>query len=79
MPNLQELSAKVDELQLSLDSEQQQVADLLAAKESAITSLTETVTALQLLVADGGTAEERQAVLDKLNATKTDLEGTVAP
>lgn len=79
MPTLQELSAKVDELQLSLDNEQQQVADLLAAKEAAITSLTETVTALQLLVADGGTAEERQAVLDKLNATKTDLEGTVAP
>lgn len=79
MPTIQEISAKADELQVALDIEQQQVADLLALKEAAIVSLNETIAALELLVADGGTAAERQAVLDKLDATKTDLEGTVAP
>lgn len=79
MPTLEEISAKADELQIALDAEQQQVADLLALKEAAITSLTETVTNLEALVAEGGTAEQRQAVLDKLNGTLTDLQGTVAP
>ena len=79
MPTLEEISAKADELQIALDAEQQQVADLLALKEAAITSLTETVTNLEALVAEGGTAEQRQVVLDKLNGTLTDLQGTVAP
>lgn len=79
MPTLTELSAKVDELQTALDAEQQQVTDLLALKDTAIAALTQTNADLQLLVADGGTAEERQAVLDKLNALKADLEATVAP
>jgi hypothetical protein len=51
----------------------------LAQKETAIAALTQANADLQLLVADGGTAEERQAVLDKLNAAKADLEATVAP
>lgn len=79
MPTLAEISAKADELQIALDAEQQQVADLLAQKETAIAALTQANADLQLLVADGGTAEERQAVLDKLNAAKADLESTVAP
>jgi hypothetical protein len=79
MPTIQEISAKADELQVALDIEQQQVADLLALKEAAIASLTDTIAQLQVIVADGGTAADRQAVLDKLDATKTDLEGTVAP
>ena len=79
MPTLEEISATADALQIALDAEQQQVADLLALKEAAITSLTETVTTLEALVAEGGTAEQRQAVLDKLNGTLTDLQGTVAP
>lgn len=79
MPTLQELNQKVTELQDAIDIEQQQVADLLAQKETAIAALTQANADLQLLVADGGTAEERQAVLDKLNAAKADLEATVAP
>lgn len=79
MPTLAEISAKADELQIALDAEQQQVADLLTQKETAIAALTQANADLQLLVADGGTAEERQAVLDKLNAAKADLESTVAP
>lgn len=70
MATLQELSAKVDELQTALDAEQQQIADAIAA-------LQQTVTDLQAQLTDGGTTEERQAVLDKLNAVITDLQGTV--
>lgn len=72
MPTLQELSDKVDELQTALDAEQQQVADAIAA-------LNTTISDLQALVSAGGTEADRQAILDKLNTIKTDLEGTVAP
>lgn len=77
MPTIEELSAKVDEVQVALDTEQQQVADLLAEKNSTIATLNGVVTDLQTQVADGGTTEQRQAVLDKLNALKADLEATV--
>lgn len=79
MPTLKEISDKLDETQIALDAEQQQVADLLAQKDAALVTANELIASLQLLVADGGTAEERQAVLDKANALKTDLEATVAP
>ena len=79
MPTLQELSDKVDELQVALDAEQQQVADLLAAKDATIATLNSTIADLQALVAAGGTEAERQAILDKLTTLKTDLESTVAP
>lgn len=79
MPTLQELSNQVDELQTALDAEQQQVADLLAEKNSTIETLGNTITELEALVAAGGTEEERQAVLDKLTSLKNDLESTVAP
>lgn len=72
MPTLEEISAKVDELQTALDTEQEQIA-------AAIEGLNATIADLTSQLADGGTPEARQAVLDKLNAIKTDLEGTVAP
>ncbi|MGL5134837.1 MAG: hypothetical protein ACRC78_20085 [Planktothrix sp.] len=79
MSTLAEIQAVADNLQVSLDAEQQQVADLLAQKEATISALNTTVADLQVLVANGGTEAERQAVLDKLNTIKSDLEGTVAP
>lgn len=72
MATIKELNDKVDELQLKLDAEQEQI-------QAALTTLNEAVAALTAQLADGGTAEERQAVLDKLNLAITDLEGTVAP
>lgn len=77
MPTLEEISAKVDELQVALDNEQEQVAALIAAKDAAISALTESITALEALVAEGGTAAARQAVIDSLDAIKADLEATV--
>ena len=79
MPTLAEVKALADQLQISLDLEQQQVADLLAAKDAAIAALDLVVADLQAQLVDGGTAAERQAVLDQLNAIKSDLEATVAP
>lgn len=70
MATLAELSAKVDTLQTALDEEQQQIKD-------AIDSLNQIVTDLKAQVADGGTAEERQAVADKIDAVITDLKGTI--
>ena len=55
MPTLQELSDKVDQLQTSLDAEQDSIA-------TAIAGLKTTITDLEALVAAGGTEAERQAV-----------------
>jgi len=79
MPTLKEIQALADSLQVSLDAEQQQVKDLLDQNTATIATLNETIAALQASQADGGTPEERQAVIDKLTATKTDLEATAAP
>lgn len=70
MATIQQLSAKVDELQAALDAEQQQIADAIAA-------LQQTVADLQVLVTDGGTEADRQAVSDKLDAVIADLKSTI--
>lgn len=79
MPTLEEIQAEATRLQEALDAEQQQVRDLLAQKETTIASLNTTIGELEVLVAEGGTTEQRQAVLDQLIAARTDLEGTVEP
>jgi len=71
MPTLQELNAKVDELQTALDEEQ-------VAIQAAIDALTAANADLQLLVAAGGTDAERQAVADKIDAVIADLKATIA-
>jgi hypothetical protein len=70
MASIQELSEKVDALQVSLDLEQEAV-------NNAIAGLSQTIADLQALIVDGGTAEQRQELADKLDAIKADLEGTV--
>lgn len=70
MATITELSQKVDDLQVALDAEQEQIL-------AAIAGLNETIAALQALVVEGGTAEERQALADKLDAIKADLESTI--
>jgi peptidoglycan hydrolase CwlO-like protein len=70
MPTIKELSEKVDELQTSLNDEQEQI-------RNAIETLQQTVVELQGQLVGGGTDEERQAVLDKINGVITDLKGTI--
>ena len=92
MPNnLSDLAIQVNELQVALDAEQEQVIAAIAAKDealaalqvvvdqknAAIAALEASIADLEVLVAAGGTAEERQAVSDKLAAIKADLEATV--
>lgn len=71
MANITELSAKVTELEAALDAEQAQIAAAIAALEQAVEDL-------NVLVAEGGSPAERQALADRIEAIKTDLEGTIA-
>ena|SRR5688572_14208202 len=71
MANIRDLSNKVDQLQASLDAEQQQIID-------AIAQLEQTVEELQQIVADGGTEVERQALSDKLDSVISDLQSTIS-
>ena len=70
MANITELTQKVDDLQVSLDAEQEQI-------RLAIEALNQAIADLQLLVVEGGTPEQRQALADKLDAIKGDLENTI--
>ncbi len=68
--NIQELTVKVDALQVALDLEQQQIALALATLNQAIADL-------EVLLADGGTEAERQLLADKLDAVASDLAATI--
>lgn len=69
--SIADLNAKADALQVALDQEQEQIA-------AAISKLENTVSDLKALVAEGGTAEERQALADKFDVITADLKGTIA-
>lgn len=71
MATLAQLNEKVDALQASLDAEQEQI-------QAAIAQLQTTIDELRQNQTDAGTPEERQALADKLDAIKTDLEGTIS-
>lgn len=75
MPTIQELSAKVDELQTALDDEQVQIQAAIDALKTAAADLQ---TQLDAAIAAGGTDAERQAVIDKINGVITDLQATIA-
>lgn len=70
MSAIDDLNAKVDELQASLDAEQEAI-------KAAIDALTQQVADLTALLETGATAEQIQGVITKIEAIKTDLEGTV--
>lgn len=67
-----ELTAKVSELEISVDTEQQQVTDLVAQKDK-------TIADLQAIIDNGNpdSTPEIQAVLDKVQSVITDFEATV--
>lgn len=78
MGKFEEIEVKVGELEAALTAEQAQVAALLGQKDAAILSLEATVADLISQQADGGTAESRQAVIDRITTTITNLK-TMAP
>lgn len=65
---LAELSAQVDDLQASLDVEQEKIT-------AAVDALNATIKDLQDQIANGSAADI-QAISDKLTGIKTDLEGS---
>lgn len=65
-----ELEAKADELQVALDAEQEQIAAVIEAQKAVIAEQ-------EVLIADGGTVEDRQRVFDKMNGVLTDLQATI--
>lgn len=69
MASVQELTDLVDGLQVSVDALQAQVA-------TTITALDATIADLQDQLANGATPAQVQALVDKLTATKADLEST---
>ena len=71
MATFEEISAKVDALQASLDNEQAQIA-------AAIEGLNQSIVELQNQIANGATPEQLQVLANKLDDIKTDLEGTIA-
>lgn len=80
------LNTKVDELQASVDLEQQQIAELLATNAQVVTDLNTRIAELQAIIdaGAGATAEQLQTLsdgiktaTDKLDTSKADLEGTV--
>ncbi len=71
MSSVAQLSAKVDELQQAIDSEQTQIG-------AALSTLQSTVDGLKQELIDAGSPAERQAVADKLDAAITDVSSTIA-
>lgn len=72
MASIAQLTEKVDALQTALDAEQQEIQEAIAALNTTVQELRD-----QIANNEGGTVEERQALADKLDAIKTDLEGTI--
>jgi len=77
MASIKDLQDKVTELQATVDAEQAQIAELLAANAGVIVDLTTQITALQEQLANAATPEAIQGVIDGLNAIKADVEATV--
>lgn len=70
MATLQELTDKLDALQVALDNEQAQVKAALDAQAALIAEL-------QAQVNDGATPAQLQAIIDRISSIQTDLEGTI--
>lgn len=71
MATIQELSDKVDLLQVALDEEQAQVAAAISKLEAVVADLT-------AQLEGAAKPEEIQAVADKIDAVIADLKGTIA-
>ena len=81
MPTMDDLLKQVDDVQKTLDLEQNDVDTLLAQNQKAIDDLEKMVRDLQDQIANGGgsgaTDEQLQEMADKLSALQADIQTTV--
>ena len=77
MATLEELQAKLAELQETVDAEQAQIAELLAGQQNTIAGLEVKIAELQAMVDAAPSPAQLQSVVDGLQAIKDDVAGTV--
>lgn len=77
MATIAELEVKLVDLQSTVDAEQEQIAALLEGQKTTIEGLEAQITELQAMVDAAPTPEQLQAVIDGLEAIKSDISGTV--
>lgn len=77
MSKIQELQDEVTVLQSAVDAEQEQIRLLLENQMSTIDQLNQTIDTLEAQLADSGTPEQLQSVIDSLKTTVADIESTV--
>lgn len=70
MASIADLQAKVTELQTTVDTEQQEIADALAALQTEVQRLTD-------IIAANGTPEQLQAEVDKIQGIIDDVKTTI--
>lgn len=70
MATIQELQAKIVELETAVNDEQQEVSNALAALEAKIAEL-------EAIIANGGNATELQAAVDSISTIIEDVKTTI--